>query len=121
GFSDGLFWNIAGSTITDQNQTAPDGSMEASALTNAGTDWLVAPIMTAGDFPSGTYTGCCSVKWLGTGSQNYRIGILGGASDTKTATASWGRFSKTVTLGAGALPSIRSPDATSVANLAICD
>lgn len=101
--------------ITDNNAVAPDGSMEATTLTNGSVqDWFFQYPIT---LPAGTYTVAVSVKDLGASSPDFRLD-----GTTKTATGSWGRFSKTFSHGGGTTYiQLRAPVGNSQANFAVCD
>jgi hypothetical protein len=122
-FAMGTFWNLSLASVTDNNQTAPDGSAEASTVTSAdaATQWFIHRAI---NLPAGTYTAAISAKSLSGVSQTFDLSTaLGGTRQTCTATAVWQRFTHTVTVGAGGLNvSITSPSPIiAAANLAIAD
>lgn len=120
-FSVSNLWIKSSCTMTDSDQAAPDGSMEASTLTRGtAAAWqMYAPTVT---LTAGTYTMACSVKWLGTGDPTFRIGPQSATSILKTADGTWQRFSSSFTVSAGTTGwALYAPVATSIANFAICD
>ena len=112
----GVYGPITNVTVTDNNQAAPDGSMEASTVTSASViDWAIQANI---NLPAGTYTIALSVKDLGSSSPNFRI-----KGTAFTASSSWQRFSVTFAHGGGAAnhEMLRAPVALSQVNFAICD
>lgn len=121
-FSIADFWGQSNLTITDSNVTAPDGTGDATTIVGSG-NWNLCPIVATSqaDIPAGTYTVAVSVKWLGTGSQSFKLGTFGGTIGTFTATGSWQRFNQTFTVAGHPFVILQTPDGTSSVNFAICD
>lgn len=120
-------YNSTNLTVTDSNAVAPDLSNDASTITfGGGTFWFLQPGGGGGNFLTltGTYTVGLWVKWLGTGSANFKLGEFNSAQMTLyTATGSWQRFSTTTVFASPTLCRFMmlTPDSTSAANFAIID
>lgn len=119
-FSSSMYSLGAGTTVVDSDNVAPDGSTEASSVnSSAGVSWSITA---SAPLTAGTYTAAISVKWLGAGSADFRMGD-GSSPASKTATGSWARYTATFTKGSAGTVSIvfQSPGGGSQANFAIAD
>jgi lysophospholipase L1-like esterase len=120
-------------TVVDANALAPDGTNDASTVTStAAGSWflqafgggsagssVIASSLVAGN----TYTFALSVKWLGTGTGQFKFGTDGGQT-LFTATSQWQRFTFTTTFTGSnfSVGFFASPDSgTQPANFAIID
>lgn len=124
-FTNSDYWTVFAITAVDNAAIAPDGTTSATTLDIASGQWYVSPANSNRVYPAGTYTLAINVRWRGTGSQNFRLGVFGAFPAVKTATASWQRFTTTVTSnGSNAIwPMLYTPDDTftNAANFEICD
>lgn len=114
-------WNRANCTLTDCNQTAPDGSTEASTLVATGTAyWLLQQQSIS--LPAGTYTLAVSVKDLGSVATQILVG-RDSNSAAKTLSGSWQRFSHTFTLASptSITVGIFRAETDAAVDIAICD
>lgn len=121
-FNNTQFYGKTQATVTDLAATAPDGSNDASRIVGNAADWYVYPTPSV-TYPAGTYTVGVTARVHGGGAnQSFRMGI-GPTLVAKTATASYQRFSATVTLAAASHITwlVRGPDSSTAGDLDIID
>lgn len=125
-FANSQFWAANNLTVTDSNATGPDGLSEASTVVSSSASWYMAMNGTTGAaswLPIGTYTLAINVRWKGTGTTDFKMGAYPSGLITKTASASWQRFTVTLTTTNTSpfLVWLYTPDGTSAANFEICN
>ncbi len=123
-FSNTVFWNPSGATLTDDGFTAPDGRAEASRLVAGAGNWyMTTPALVV--IPSaGNYTLCASVKRNAGSDQTFVMKFLtaGQTSPVKTAGSDWSRVTFTASLASGnqfVMPIADDGDAA--CDIQICD
>lgn len=123
-FSQSFLYTTTGLTIADANAAGPDGSLTASTVSNAGSNWYIHPGAFGGfTFTAGVKRCWLTLRWKGTGSANFKLGNYPSALTLLTGTATWARYygEFTIAVGGNASPVFITPDATSAANFEIQD
>jgi hypothetical protein len=103
-------WELQGVTVTDANQAAADGSIDASTATSWGS-WAITPFGES-NIPAGTYTVGICVKYGGSGPVTFNLGESRSVLGSFIATSSWQRFSQTFTTTG--VPDIRFGNSSAV-------
>jgi hypothetical protein len=116
------FYNRSGTmTVTDSNAVAPDGSNDATTAVWGNSDgWIYG---TVSNMPAGTYTLVMDIKTTDSATVNVKMGVFN-SEEIKSVNGTWASYSVTFTrgsLGSQNLTFVRANNATTPANLAICN
>ena len=120
-FANGNFFDVFSTTVTDNAATGPDGLNQASTVVMAANGRL---LLAGGiTLTAGTYTLSLYVKRNTGTDQPFRTSFDFSQNKSHTATSAWTRVTHTVTVGTGLIDLLIcwTPDASTTANIQICD